>query len=438
MPIEIKMPALSPTMETGNLAKWLVKEGQSIEPGDVIAEIETDKATMEVESADEGVVGKLMVAEGTENVPVGETIAILLEEGEDKSALKDVGKKEKIPSPQPSPAQEEVASEEALKETLSLDGRGKGEGDIKKTPSPQSSPTRGEEVPAALGGNRIKASPLAKRLAKEKGLNLAAIQGSGPGGRIVKADVETDREKPGAVTAPEAAPPVIGDAPYEEVKLSNVRKIIARRLLESKQTIPHYYLNIEANIGELLKVRRDINEKLEGVKVSVNDFIIKALALALIKVPNANVQWGGEFLRKFKRADVSVAVAIPDGLITPIIRGADAKRLRDISVEMKVLAAKARDGKLMPEDYQGGTFSLSNLGMFGIKDFAAVINPPQAGILAIGAGEKRPVLKDGHLENQTFMAMTGSFDHRAIDGATGAEFLRTIKELLEVPAVLLY
>ena len=432
MPIEIKMPALSPTMETGNLTKWLVKEGQPIEPGDVIAEIETDKATMEVESADEGVIGKLVVAEGTENVQVGETIAILLEEGEKASDIKST------PSPQPSPARGEGAKEGPAKTPSPLMGEGGGEGDKLKesAPSPQSSPTRGEEALKVPSGGRLKASPLAKRLAAEQGVDLSALQGSGPGGRIVKADVEAGIGKPGA--APEVAPAVTGEAPYEEIKLSSIRKIIARRLLESKQTIPHYYLNIEANISELLKVRRDINDKLEGVKVSLNDFIIKALALALIKEPNANVQWGGETLRKFKRADVAVAVAIEDGLITPVIRAAEAKSLRDISAEMKVLAAKARDGKLMPEEYQGGTFTLSNLGMYGIKDFAAVINPPQAGIIAIGAGQERPVLRDGHLENQTFMAITGSFDHRAIDGATGAEFLKIIKELLEAPAVLLY
>ena len=349
MPIEIKMPALSPTMETGNLTKWLVKEGQSIEPGDVIAEIETDKATMEVESADEGVIGKLVVAEGTENVPVGETIAILLEEGEKASDIKST------PSPQPSPARGEGAKEGPAKTPSPLMGEGRGEGDKLKesTPSPQSSPTRGEEAPAgptqsspargeeapaAPTGNRIKASPLAKRLAAEQGVDLSALQGSGPGGRIVKADVEAGIGKPGA--APKVAPAVTGEVPYEEIKLSSIRKIIARRLLESKQTIPHYYLNIEANISELLKVRRDINDKLEGVKVSLNDFIIKALALALIKEPNANVQWGGETLRKFKRADVAVAVAIEDGLITPVIRAAEANSLRDISAEMKVLAAK--------------------------------------------------------------------------------------------------
>jgi len=401
-------------METGNLAKWLVGEGNTVEAGDMLAEIETDKATMEFESADEGVIGKILVKEGTENVPVGQTIAILLEEGEDRAALKDVGKKEE----KPTPVKEQPKALEK--------------------PSTVSSPLHaGIRMPAQDGHDsdskdRIKASPLAKRLAAEKGINLATLKGSGPGGRIVKADIE------GAGVAAPAAAPVEGDAPFEEVKLSNVRKIIAKRLLESKQTIPHYYLNIEADISELLKVRKDINEKLEGAKVSVNDFIIKALALALIKVPNANVQWGGETLRKYKRADISVAVAIPDGLITPIIRGAENKSLRNISAEMKALAAKARDGKLMPEDYQGGTFSLSNLGMFGIKGFAAVINPPQAGILAIGAAEERPVLSDGRVENRTFMAMTGSFDHRAIDGATGAELLKTIKDLLEAPAVLLY
>jgi len=416
MPIEIKMPALSPTMETGNLTKWLVAEGDTIEPGDVIAEIETDKATMEVESADEGVMGKLVVAAGTEDVPVGEVIAILLEEGEDTSDIKTT------PSPQPSPSEGRGSKEETplpenepvkvtpQKDTLSLEGRGKGEGD-----------------------RRIKASPLAKRLAAEQDINLSGIQGSGPGGRIIKADIE------GAGAAPViSSTSIVGDAPFEDIKLSNIRKVIAKRLLESKQTIPHYYLNIEANITELLKVRRDINENLDGVKVSLNDFIIKALALALIKVPEANVQWGGDTLRKFSRADISVAVAIPDGLITPIIKGADVKPLRDISGEMKALAAKARDGKLMPEEYQGGTFSLSNLGMFGIKDFAAVINPPQAGILAIGAGEERPVLTGDNLENQTFMAITGSFDHRAIDGATGAIFLKTTRDLLEAPAALLY
>lgn len=415
MPIEIKMPALSPTMETGNLAKWLVKEGDTVEAGDIIAEIETDKATMEVDSADEGVIGKIIIAEGAEDVPVGAVIAILLEEGEDASAITDAPK----PAPEvPKP----VAAEK------------------KEDPAPAPQPEAAKPAPAPVprAGGRVKASPLARRIAAEKGIDIASLQGSGPGGRIIKADVEAGKGKP-AMAAIEV--PAFGgelDPPREEVRINNVRKIVAERLTLSKTTIPHYYLTLEANITELMAMRKQVNEAVEGARVSVNDFIIKAVALALIKVPNAHVQWAGDKMYAFSRADISVAVAIDGGLITPIIRGANEKPIKIISAEMKILAAKARDGKLVLEDYQGGTFSISNLGMFGIKEFSAVINPPQSGILAIGAGMERPVLKDGNLENQTFMAMTGAFDHRAVDGAVGAQLMKAIQEFLETPAVLLY
>ncbi len=412
MPIEIKMPALSPTMETGNLAKWHVKEGDTIEPGDVIAEIETDKATMEVETADEGVISKIVIAEGTEGVPVGDVIAILLEEGEDASAAAKKPEPEKPAAPEPEPVKP-IA---------------------KEAPKPAAAP-----VPAS--GGRIKASPLARRIAAEKGIDIATLQGSGPGGRIVKADVEGRKTISVSPTAPDIQVPAFGgalDPPRQEVRINNVRKIVAERLTLSKTTIPHYYLTLEANITELLAVRKQINGQFDGAKVSVNDFIIKAVAMALIKVPDAHVQWAGDKMYSFGRADISVAVAIPGGLITPIIRGANEKDMKVISAEMKMLAGKARDGKLMPQDYQGGTFSISNLGMFGIKEFSAVINPPQSGILAIGAGMERPVLKDGNLENQNFMAMTGAFDHRAVDGAIGAQLMKAIQEFLETPAVLLY
>lgn len=436
MPIEIKMPALSPTMETGNLVKWLVKEGDTIEPGDVIAEIETDKATMEVESADEGVIGKIVIAEGSEEVPVGEIIAILLEEGEDASAVPEVKK--------PLPKKPVIEEKEEKKPQASSPPPS---GDPVKTETPKQPVKDKADMDSRLRGNdssssgRIKASPLAKRIAGEKGIDLASLQGSGPGGRIVKSDVEGGKAKPVTVTATDIKIPTFGgdlDPPRQEVKINNVRKIVAERLTLSKTTIPHYYLTVEANIAELLAVRKQINGQIEGAKVSVNDFIIKAVALALIKVPDAHVQWAGDKMYRFGRADISVAVAIPGGLITPIIRGADKKQIKDISAEMKMLAGKARDNKLVPEDYQGGTFSISNLGMFGIKEFTAVINPPQSGILAIGAGMDRPVLKDGNLVNQNFMAMTGSFDHRAVDGAVGAKLMKAIQEYLETPAVLLY
>jgi len=442
MTIEVKMPALSPTMEAGNLAKWRVKEGDAVVPGDVLAEIETDKATMEVETADEGTVCKLVVAEGTENVPVGTVIAILLEEGESKEAIKGLPKTttpspalsiDRLPAgpfpikgegvrperPTPSLPVQQAPKDEAIEEPAPL----MGEGRVRVTPE------------TSEPGGRVRASPLARRLARETGIALGTLAGSGPGWRIVKADL--DRSK--AEAAYVSGAPLSLDAPKTEIRVSQVRKIAAKRLTEAKQAIPHYYLTLEADITELLKARKQINAEFQGARVSVNDFIVKAVALALMKTPEAHVQWLDGRMYRFQRADISVAVAIPDGLITPIVRGAETKPLRAIAAEIRVLADKAKDGKLKPEEYQGGTFSISNPGMFGIKHFIAVINPPQPGILAIGAGEERPVLlKDGKLENRTFMALTGSFDHRAVDGATGAKLMAAFKDMLEHPAVLLY
>ena len=427
MPIEVFMPALSPTMETGTLAKWLVKEGDSVSSGDVIAEIETDKATMEVESIDEGTVGKILVAEGAEEVPVGQLIAVLLEEGEDAGALADVGDGGGAPAPAPEPAQQAA---------------------------PAPAKTNGGTAPAApvaADGDRVKASPLARRIAKQMGLDLSALKGSGPHGRIVKRDLES--VEPTLAAAPAAAPTpaaaaVPGPAPeyappegvpFEEVKLPGMRKVIARRMTESKQTVPHFYLTIECAIDALLAQRKQLNAKLEaqGVKLSVNDFVIRASALALKQVPAANVQYAGDTMYRFERQDISVAVAVENGLVTPVIRDAGSKGLATISQEMKALAAKARDGKLMPEDYQGGTFSISNLGMYGIREFGAVINPPQGAILAVGAGEQRPVVKDGAVAVATMMSCTLAVDHRALDGAIGAEFLAAFKTLIEDPMMML-
>ena len=412
MPIPIQMPALSPTMESGNLAKWHVKEGDTVEAGDVIAEIETDKATMEVEAVDEGTIGKIVIAEGTDDVPVNTVIAILLEEGEDATAI----------AATPAPAAPKVA--ESLAQAKA------------PTPAPAPAPTPKMPTPAApvQSGTRVKASPLARRIAANKGLDIATIQGSGPNGRIVKRDVENAQPSAAPVAAQAA---ISTDAPYETVKLSTMRKTIAKRLSESKQTVPHFYLTVDANIDKLLAARVEVNAQLDGEKISVNDFIIKAVALALKKVPDANVQYAGDHLLKFSRSDVSVAVAIEGGLITPVVRDAANKGLLAIAREVKDLAGRAREGKLMPEDYQGGTFSISNLGMFGVKEFSAVINPPQAAILAVGAGEKRPVVIDGKLEVATLMSMTLSCDHRAIDGAVGATYLQALKGFLENPASML-
>jgi pyruvate dehydrogenase E2 component (dihydrolipoamide acetyltransferase) len=412
MSIAIKMPALSPTMEEGTLAKWLVKVGDKVAAGDIMAEIETDKATMEFEAVDEGTIADISVAEGTEGVKVGTVIATLAEEGEDPKSVKPAsGPAEAAPAPAPAPA---AAKAEA--------------------PAPAPAPAAAAAASApAPAGNRVIASPLAKRIAAEKGVSLEGVQGSGPHGRIVKADVEG--AKPGAPAPAAAAPIQPGEIPHEVEKLSGMRKTIARRLTESKQTIPHIYLTVDVNLDKLLKLRAEINDALasQGVKVSVNDMLIKALAKALLAVPVCNVQFAGDNLLKFSRADISVAVSIPGGLITPIIVDAGAKTISQISAEMKDLAERARDHKLQPHEYQGGTASLSNMGMFGIKQFEAVINPPQAMIMAIGSGEKRPYVVDGALSVATVMSATGSFDHRAIDGADGAQLMKVFKELCEKP-----
>jgi pyruvate dehydrogenase E2 component (dihydrolipoamide acetyltransferase) len=426
MPIEIKMPALSPTMEEGTLAKWLIKAGDTVKSGDLMAEIETDKATMEFEAVDEGTVTEIVVPEGTDNVKVGQVIAILAIEGEDASAAKaspkaepakaEAPKAEAAPAPAPAPA---AAAAPAA------------------TPAPSPAP--------AASGDRVKASPLARRIAAEKGVDIASVTGSGPNGRIVRADVEG--AKPGAAPATAAAPaepaapPVpakpaaIPDIPHEATKLSNVRKTIARRLTESKQQVPHIYLTVDIRLDALLKLRADLNKSLEprGVKLSVNDLLIKALAASLIQVPKCNVMFTPDQLISFQRADISVAVSTPSGLITPIITHADTKGVAAISTQMKDLATRARDNKLKPEEYQGGTASISNMGMFGIKQFEAVINPPQGMIMAIGAGEKRPYVIDDALGVATVMSATGSFDHRAIDGADGAELMQAFKALIEAP-----
>ena len=417
MPIEIKMPALSPTMEEGTLAKWLVKVGDKVSSGDIMAEIETDKATMEFEAVDEGVIASIAVAEGTEGVKVGTVIATLA--GDDEGAS-------------PAPAAKPAAAASAPAPVVAA------------APAPAAAPVA---APVKASGDRVVASPLAKRIAVTKGVDLAGMKGSGPGGRIVKADVEA--ATPGAAPAPATAAPASTapaaaaptpdfGIPFEAEKLNNVRKTIARRLTEAKQTIPHIYLTVDVRLDALLKLRGELNRALEaqGVKLSVNDLLIKALAKALEIVPKCNVSFAGDELRKFSRSDISVAVAAPSGLITPIIVDAGAKTVSQISKEMKVLADKAREGKLMPHEYQGGTASLSNLGMFGIKQFDAVINPPQAMILAVGAGEQRPYVVDGALAVATVMSVTGSFDHRAIDGADGAQLMQAFKTLVEQPLAL--
>jgi len=435
MPIELKMPALSPTMEEGTLAKWLVKEGDTVASGDLLAEIETDKATMEFEAVDEGVIVKLLVAEGADGVKVGTVIAIIAEEGEDASAATAPAAKAE-PAAAPSAASPPVAE--------------KGYGANPATDTP---PATKEEIKAAApaAGDRVKASPLARRLAESKGVDLASIAGSGPNGRIVKADIDAGKTKPVAAAAPKAeaapAPPAPAPkaapapaaapagVPSETVKLSNMRKTIARRLAESKQTVPHFYLTVDCNLDALLKLRGELNAGLEGrgIKLSVNDLLIKALGVALAEVPDANVQFAGDTLLKFGRSDISMAVAIPGGLITPVITDVANKPLSRIATEAKDMAARARDGKLAPEEYQGGTASISNLGMFGIKQFDAVINPPQAMILAVGAGEPRPYVVGKELTVATVMTATGSFDHRAIDGAVGAQLMAAFKRLVEKP-----
>jgi pyruvate dehydrogenase E2 component (dihydrolipoamide acetyltransferase) len=422
MPIEILMPALSPTMTEGNLAKWLKKEGEPVKPGDVIAEIETDKATMEVEAVDEGKLGKILVPEGSQGVKVNQTIALLLEEGEDASALaKAPAPAAKAPTPTPTPT---------------------------ASPAAKTAPTAAAPAPAETTGERVFASPLARRMAQQAGLDLSRVNGSGPHGRIVKADIDAAlaRGVPAAPGAPAAKPtpgapapaaPIVGLPAFTEVPHSMMRKVIARRLTESKRDAPHFYLTIDCNIDRLLQLRQEINAKREKDKISVNDFVIKASGLALRQVPTANASWTDNAARLYQAADVSVAVATPGGLITPIIRNADTKTLSAISREMKDLAGRARENKLKPEEYQGGTFSVSNLGMYGIREFAAVINPPQGAILAVGAGEQRPIVKDNALAIATMMSCTLSVDHRVVDGVIGAEFLAAFKKLIEDPLTML-
>ena len=447
MPIELKMPALSPTMEEGTLAKWLVKEGDSVAAGDLLAEIETDKATMEFEAVDEGTISKILVAEGTDEVKVGTVIALIAAEGEDAGAAASA------PTAAPEPVAKgggETGAGQPATPTPQPDVKGYGANPAED----QQIAAQSQPQPKADTGDRIKASPLARRLAEQKGIDLASLSGSGPGGRIVKADIDTAGGKPAPAAAPApaavpaaapaAAPapapaPVtahgVPDIPHEAAKLSNIRKTIARRLTESKQQVPHIYLTVDIQLDALLKLRTELNASLEGrgVKLSVNDFMIKALAVALMDEPKCNVMYTPTELITFKRADISVAVSTPTGLITPIIPGADTKSLSGISAAMKDLAARARDNKLQPHEYQGGTASLSNMGMYGIKQFEAVINPPQGMIMAIGAGEKRPYVVNDSLQLATVMSATGSFDHRAIDGADGAALMKRFKELIEAP-----
>ncbi|MGA1852971.1 pyruvate dehydrogenase complex dihydrolipoamide acetyltransferase [Sphingobium yanoikuyae] len=425
----IQMPALSPTMEEGTLAKWLVKEGDKVSSGDLLAEIETDKATMEFEAVDEGTVAKILVSEGAEGVKVGTVIAIIAEEGEDVAEAAASGGAAPAPKADAVPAKAEAAAPAAKADPVPA-----------KAAAPAAAPAEG----------RVKASPLARRLAEAKGVDLAAVAGSGPNGRIVKADLDGAAAAPAKAAAPVAAPaaaapaaapaPVAAAAqdfgiPHEVIKLNGMRKTIARRLTESKQQVPHIYLTVDIQLDKLLKLRGELNAGLSGrgVKLSVNDLLIKALGVALMQVPECNVQFAGDQMLQFKRADISVAVSIPGGLITPIVTGADIKGVAAISNEMKDLADRAKAGKLQPSEYQGGTASLSNMGMFGIKQFEAVINPPQGMIMAIGAGEKRPFVVDDSLQIATVMSATGSFDHRAIDGADGARLMKAFRELIENP-----
>ncbi|MDA7484494.1 pyruvate dehydrogenase complex dihydrolipoamide acetyltransferase [Planktomarina temperata] len=423
MALEILMPALSPTMEEGTLAKWLVAEGDRVQSGDLLAEIETDKATMEFEAVDEGVIGKLLVAEGTANVKVNSAIAILLEEGDAADATV-------------SPAQSAAAAAPLTHEASAVDA-----------PAATAAPA----AAVSNDGTRIFASPLARRIAADQGLDLAKITGSGPKGRIVKADVS-------GATASVSAPPPMAAAPaaslpssasvealyqgrsYKTVPLDGMRRVIADRLTEAKQTIPHFYLRRDIQLDTLLKLRSEVNAGLEarGVKLSVNDFIIKACAMALQSVPAANAVWAGDRVLQMEASDISVAVAIEGGLFTPVLQDADSKSLSKLAVEMKDLAARARSRKLAPHEYQGGSFSISNLGMMGIDNFDAVINPPQGAILAVGAGKKRPVVSDdGTLSVATVMSVTMSVDHRVIDGALGAELLDAIVNNLEHPLSML-
>ena len=433
MPINVLMPALSPTMTEGNITGWMKKEGDKISSGDLLCEIETDKATMEIEAVDEGTLGKIVTPDGAENVPVNAVIGVILEEGEDASALDNWD----IPVAEPAQAVEvQVPAAAAAVAAPAV------------APAPAPAPVAAAPTaaaPAANPGGRIFASPLARRMAEQSGLELASIAGTGPKGRIVKVDIEAALAgggAPPAVAASAAAPaaaPSAAIGPYEDLPTSKMRKVIAQRLQESKQTVPHFYLTIDCEIDAMLKVRKELNGRSDEYKLSVNDFVVRASALALRKVPECNASWINDGIRQYTGVDISVAVAIEDGLVTPILRNADHKGLAALSGEMKELAGRARAKPmgLMPEEYQGGTFSISNLGMFGIKEFSAIINPPQSMILAVGAGEQRPVVKDGALAVATIMSCPLSVDHRVVDGAAGAKFLGAFKGLIEDPLSML-
>ncbi len=472
MPINILMPALSPTMEKGNLAKWLKKEGDAVKTGDVIAEIETDKATMEYEAIEDGTLAKIVVPEGSHDVPVNELIAVMAAEGEDvKAAAAGAGKgaapSARAPSPPPSPQRGEgvarqAASPATAPASVSREAKAPSPPAAPRAPSPQRGEGGGEGVRTngnAAGANRIFSSPLARRLAKEAGIEIGRIQGSGPHGRVIARDVAKAKEG-GGLRAPAAAPgaaPTIApamsdqqiralydDGSYEVVPHDGMRRTIAQRLTASVQTIPHYYLTVDCDIGKLLAAREEINaaapkdkDGKASYKLSVNDFVIKALALALQRVPDANVTWTEAGMLKHKHSDIGVAVAMPNGLITPIVRNAETKSLSAISNEMRDLAARARARKLKPHDYQGGTTAVSNLGMYGIKDFTAVINPPHATILAVGTGEERAVVRDGKIVAAHIMSVTMSCDHRAVDGALGAVLIGAFKALIENPVMML-
>jgi len=448
MPINITMPALSPTMEEGKLAKWHVKEGDSVSSGDVIAEIETDKATMEVEAVDEGKIGKILVAEGTDNVKVNAVIAVLLQEGEDASAIEAAPAskaEEKAPASPPAAPKEDAAPPAPAAQPVAA--------------SPSEAEAVAKAPAAGVSGSRVFASPLARRLARESGIDIAAISGTGPKGRVIKADVEAAKSgkaplKPAAAPAASAAAPagmsknqvlaLYEEGTYELVPNDGMRKVVAARLTESKQTIPHFYLTLDCKIDALMAAREQINASApkgkDGkpeFKLSVNDFIMKAWAVALQRVPAANATWAGDAILYHERSDVAVAVSVPGGLFTPVVKSCDTKSLREISDEVKDLATRARNKKLAPHEYQGGSSSVSNLGMFGIKHFAAVINPPHGTILAVGAGEERVYPENGQIKIGQFMTATLSCDHRSVDGALGAEVLGVFKTLIENPVMML-
>lgn len=413
MPIEIRMPAVSPSMTEGAIARWTKKEGEPVKTGDILLEIETDKAVVEVEAQNDGVLGKIVVPEGASGVKVDTVIALLAVNGEDVKSLGAAGQAASSASKSAAPA---AASAPAPAPVAA--------------PAPSPAPVqRGE-------GGRIFASPLARRIAKEMNVDLARVAGSGPNGRIIKSDVEAAARSGITAAAPMPAP-IVGTGGYEDIPHSNMRRVIAQRLGEAKRTIPHFYLTVDCNVDALLEARRQANEVLDGVKLSVNDFVIKAAAIALRKMPAVNAAWMDNAIRRFHDVDISVAVATPNGLITPVLRSADRKSVSAISEEMKALAARAKDSKLRPDEYQGGGFTISNLGMYGIREFAAIINPPQACILAVGAAEQRPVVRDGALAVATMMTCTLSVDHRAVDGALGGEFLALFKKVIEAPIAML-